>query len=168
MWQSESYTQPCMELVNKLLLILISFVVVFITKSFSQVTLYFVSTGKEKLAEILSTSIYEAEKNMEQFNAKIPSLKQYSRKCVTQVRNTGRIQTLMGRWRKFPMLDHASAAVRFRTERQIVNFTVQGTKAHWQVITLTFLISNISFSYFFASFFLKILMKFRGSRDRMS
>jgi len=82
--------------------------------------------GLEQATEL---SREEAAQFIASYFDKYPGVKQYLDATKQQARNTGHVQTLLGRRRSIPEINSANRQVREAAERMAINMPVQGTSA---------------------------------------
>jgi DNA polymerase-1 len=82
--------------------------------------------GLEQATEL---SREEAAKFIEAYFEKYPGVKQYLESTKQQARETGCVQTLLGRKRTIPEINSSNRQVREAAERMAINMPVQGTSA---------------------------------------
>ncbi|KAK3096165.1 hypothetical protein FSP39_023920 [Pinctada imbricata] len=85
--------------------------------------------GKEKLADYLKISAENAKGIMQSFLVTFPAVNQFTRKCVEFCQQFGYTKTIFHRQRLLPNIRHPSPPLRAQSERQAVNFCVQGSAA---------------------------------------
>lgn len=81
------------------------------------------------LAERMEVSRTEAKELIENYFQTYPRVREYIDECVEKARQTGYIETLMGRRRYLPDINSRNAVVRGYAERNAVNAPIQGTAA---------------------------------------
>ncbi len=81
------------------------------------------------LASQLQIPVEQAQAYIEQYFARYPGVRQYTRDTVAQAAKSGSVSTLMGRRRPMPQLKNADARARSAAERQAVNHPIQGLAA---------------------------------------
>lgn len=67
---------------------------------------------------------------MNYFPAQFPAINSFTRKCWGYAETFGHTETVSGRRRYFPHINHASPVIRAQARRQAVNFCVQGKIYH--------------------------------------
>ncbi len=82
--------------------------------------------GLEQATEL---SREEATQFITSYFAKYPGIKQYLESTKQRARDTGYVQTLLGRRRSIPEINSANRQVREAAERMAINMPVQGTSA---------------------------------------
>ncbi|XP_071546622.1 DNA polymerase nu-like isoform X2 [Panulirus ornatus] len=85
--------------------------------------------GQEKLAEVLQISPPEAMDIITSFIRHFPSIPSYMRSVVDLCRAQGFLTTIFSRRRFFPRITSHDPGVQAHTERQAVNFVIQGSGA---------------------------------------
>ena len=83
--------------------------------------------GNKALAESLEVDEEIAAKLAREFHATYPGIKRYSERTVTNVRDLGYCQTLVGRRRYLPSINSENSSERSQAERQALNTNIQGT-----------------------------------------
>lgn len=81
------------------------------------------------LAERMEVSRSEAKSLIENYFATYPRVREYIDECVEKARQTGYIETLLGRRRYLADINSRNAVVRGYAERNAVNAPIQGTAA---------------------------------------
>ena len=81
------------------------------------------------LAENLSISRTEAKEIIENYFRQYPSIKQYMENQMNFARETGYVQTLLGRKRWLRDINSSNQTVRGYAERNAINMPIQGTAA---------------------------------------
>lgn len=81
------------------------------------------------LAERMEVSRGEAKSLIENYFATYPRVREYIDECVEKARQTGYIETLLGRRRYLADINSRNAVVRGYAERNAVNAPIQGTAA---------------------------------------
>ena len=81
------------------------------------------------LAERLSISRAEAKELIDGYFASFPQVKEYMDGCIARARETGYVETLLGRRRYLPDINSRNANVRGFAERNAINAPIQGTAA---------------------------------------
>ncbi|MBN9387409.1 MAG: DNA polymerase I [Chloroflexi bacterium] len=81
------------------------------------------------LAQRTGFSVKEAGTFIKDYNERYPSIKAYLDQTPDQARETGYVQTILGRRRYMPELKNSNVVVRQAAERQAINMPVQGTAA---------------------------------------
>lgn len=85
--------------------------------------------GKERLGSILQTSPDHAKALMDSFLAKFPAIKSYMNETISHCKKVGSVSTICKRKRWFPSINSTNPNLRAHSERQAVNFPVQGSAA---------------------------------------
>lgn len=85
--------------------------------------------GKKAIGEQLTIAEDEALLLLESFHEKYKCIKEYISKTVKSCRRNGYIETISGRRRFLPNINHHHAATKSQAERQAVNTTIQGSAA---------------------------------------
>ncbi|KAL5516693.1 hypothetical protein EMCRGX_G002094 [Ephydatia muelleri] len=87
--------------------------------------------GKERLGSILKTSADHAKALMDSFLAKFPAIKLYMNEVLLHCRKgrQGNVSTISKRKRWFPHISSANPNLRAHSERQAINFPIQGSAA---------------------------------------
>ncbi|PNF22499.1 hypothetical protein B7P43_G14844 [Cryptotermes secundus] len=85
--------------------------------------------GAQKLAEILDVKGDEANFIISSFNSIFPGLHTFRQHVIDECQKQGYLCTVGGRRRLFPSICSSSFIVRAHTERQAVNFVIQGSAA---------------------------------------
>ncbi|XP_072178198.1 DNA polymerase theta-like [Diadema setosum] len=85
--------------------------------------------GAKALGEQLGVCEEDAAAFMESFKGQYKGMKNYLLNVVKQCKEKGYVQTLTGRRRYLPSINHANPGARSQAERQAVNTTVQGSAA---------------------------------------
>jgi DNA polymerase-1 len=81
------------------------------------------------LAGQLSISAAEAKTYIDNYFARYAHVAQYRDQVLERARQTGIVETLLGRRRQFPDLKHANKGLRSAAERMAFNTVFQGTAA---------------------------------------
>ena len=81
------------------------------------------------LARTADMSQEEARHFIQTFEASFPSVKEYVRETLHQVRTKGYVQTLLGRKRFLPNILNLPVVQRQAAEREAINMPIQGTNA---------------------------------------
>ena len=81
------------------------------------------------LAERMEVSRSEAKSLIENYFATYPRVREYIDECIEKARQTGYIETLLGRRRYLADINSRNAVVRGYAERNAVNAPIQGTAA---------------------------------------
>jgi DNA polymerase-1 len=82
--------------------------------------------GLEQATEM---SREEASKFITAYFEQYPGIKQYMEETKQQARDTGYVQTILGRRRSIPEINSSNRQVREAAERMAINMPVQGTSA---------------------------------------
>ena len=85
--------------------------------------------GAFGLAETLKIPRREAKGIIEAYFAEFPDLKAYQTEVVDRARETGYVETILGRKRWLPDITSANAVVRGFAERNAINAPIQGSAA---------------------------------------
>ncbi|XP_059169595.1 uncharacterized protein LOC131951257 [Physella acuta] len=85
--------------------------------------------GKEKLSDYLKVKPQVAKDIMNSFLLQFPSIDIFIKKCWSYAQDHGYTETVCGRRRYFPHINHPSPVLRAQAQRQAVNFCVQGSAA---------------------------------------
>merc|ERR550519_353478 len=85
--------------------------------------------GDKALAGQLGMEAMEAVRFMERFKRRYPGVGRFLVRCVADCRKSGWVETISGRRRPLPDINHSNAHRRAAAERQAVNTTVQGSAA---------------------------------------
>ena len=85
--------------------------------------------GAKALGEQLGVSEDEAYKFMDSFKSKYPQLKMFISTTISECRDKGYIETILGRKRFLPQINSPDLNKRAHAERQAVNSTIQGSAA---------------------------------------
>ena len=85
--------------------------------------------GAKALGEQLGVSEDEAYKFMDSFKSKYPQLKKFISTTISECRDKGYIETILGRKRFLPQINSPDLNKRAHAERQAVNSTIQGSAA---------------------------------------
>ncbi|KAF4531902.1 hypothetical protein B566_EDAN000931 [Ephemera danica] len=85
--------------------------------------------GMNKLEQVLQVNPNEARKILNTFTGKFPQIKNFSQRLVRRARDQGFVTSLSGRRRLFPNISSSDAKLRLQSERQAVNFLIQGSAA---------------------------------------
>jgi DNA polymerase-1 len=85
--------------------------------------------GAFGLAQNLNISRTEAREIIESYKAEFSGITSFMDRMVASARETGYVQTLMGRRRKLPDISSANQVVRAQAERNAINAPIQGTAA---------------------------------------
>ncbi|GLV34496.1 uncharacterized protein CBL_09744 [Carabus blaptoides fortunei] len=97
------------------------------TKKIVYATIY--GAGPGKLADILSVPQDKATAVLRDFTNKFPSLREFSTSTIEQCRIQGYLTSLSGRCRLFPNINSGVYGLKAQSERQAVNFLIQGSAA---------------------------------------
>ncbi len=81
------------------------------------------------LSQRTGFSVKEAGTFIKDYNERYPAIKAYLDQTPAQARETGYVQTILGRRRYMGELRNSNAAIRQAAERQAINMPVQGTAA---------------------------------------
>ena len=81
------------------------------------------------LSRQIGLSYKESSDFIKAYNEKYPNVRAYLEQTPNKARETGYVQTLLGRRRMMPELRNTNAVVRQEAERQAINMPVQGTAA---------------------------------------
>jgi DNA polymerase-1 len=81
------------------------------------------------LARDLGVSRREAERFIDSYFSRYPSVRRFLDSTVATARETGVVRTLLGRLRRLPELGSSNFQVRTEAERQAVNTPIQGSAA---------------------------------------
>lgn len=81
------------------------------------------------LAQRLDISQNEAKSLIEDYKRKYPKIFQYAERVLESARTKGYVETLIGRRRYFPDLNHKTFFMRQAAERAAINAPIQGTAA---------------------------------------
>jgi DNA polymerase-1 len=81
------------------------------------------------LSQRTGFSVKEAGTFIKEYNERYPAIKAYLDQTPNQARETGYVQTILGRRRYMGELRNSNAAIRQAAERQAINMPVQGTAA---------------------------------------
>ena len=81
------------------------------------------------MAETLKIPRREAKGIIEAYFAEFPDLKAYQTEVVDRARETGYVETILGRKRWLPDITSANAVVRGFAERNAINAPIQGSAA---------------------------------------
>ena len=79
------------------------------------------------LSTDLKCSAYEAREFINRFYAAHPKVREYLDSLVTRARDTGRVETLLGRTRAMPDINNSNFMIRSRAERASQNMPLQGS-----------------------------------------
>ena len=79
------------------------------------------------LSTDLKCSPYEAKEYINRFYTAHPKVREYLDGLVTMARDTGRVETLLGRTRSMPDINNSNFMVRSRAERASQNMPLQGS-----------------------------------------
>ncbi|KAK7479333.1 hypothetical protein BaRGS_00029411 [Batillaria attramentaria] len=82
--------------------------------------------GKDRLAEYLKVSPSKAKDIMDSFLVTFPAIQGFTRRCIDYAKRHGYTESILGRRRWVPKINHHTPQVRAQAERQAVNFCVQG------------------------------------------
>jgi DNA polymerase I len=74
-------------------------------------------------------SVSAADKLINDYNARFPSIQRFLQECVEQARSLGYVTTIMGRRRPLPDIKAPVASTRNAAERMAINSVVQGSAA---------------------------------------
>ncbi|CAI8031631.1 DNA polymerase nu [Geodia barretti] len=85
--------------------------------------------GKDKLAEILGVSPNAAKELMTSFLSRFSQVKSYMQRMINEARRKGYVETICRRKRWFPHIDSGNPHLRSYSERQAINFPIQGSAA---------------------------------------
>uniref|UniRef100_A0A1B6CG48 DNA-directed DNA polymerase family A palm domain-containing protein n=1 Tax=Clastoptera arizonana TaxID=38151 RepID=A0A1B6CG48_9HEMI len=85
--------------------------------------------GLNKVAEYLNLDLEESNQIVNRFLDKLPCLKTLSSRVIEKCRAQGYLQSLSGRLRLFPNISSTNPGLRSYSERQAVNFIIQGSAA---------------------------------------
>jgi DNA polymerase-1 len=81
------------------------------------------------LSQRTGFSVKEAGTFIKEYNERYPAIKAYLDQTPDQARETGYVQTILGRRRYMGELKNSNAVIRQAAERQAINMPVQGTGA---------------------------------------
>lgn len=81
------------------------------------------------LSQRTGFSVKEAGTFIKEYNERYPAIKAYLDQTPDQARETGYVQTILGRRRYMGELKNSNAVIRQAAERQAINMPVQGTAA---------------------------------------
>ncbi|MDB5078447.1 MAG: polA [Chloroflexi bacterium] len=81
------------------------------------------------LSQRTGFSVKEAGTFIKEYNERYPSIKAYLDQTPLEARETGYVQTILGRRRYMGELKNSNAVIRQAAERQAINMPVQGTAA---------------------------------------
>ena len=82
-----------------------------------------------RLAKDIGVSRKEAERFIEAYFARYPTVRAFIDETIAKARETGHVRTLLGRLRRLPDLRAKNFPVRMEAERQAMNTPVQGSAA---------------------------------------
>jgi len=85
--------------------------------------------GPQRLGRDLKITMDEARAFLEAYFREFPNVPEFQRKCVEQARTDGYVQTLLGRRREIPDVNHGAPGIRANAENMAKNTPVQGTAA---------------------------------------
>ncbi|XP_034242675.1 DNA polymerase nu-like [Thrips palmi] len=85
--------------------------------------------GASKLVEFLHIDYNQASKILQKFAGTFPKMEDFTKSVVRDCRKQGYLTTETGRIRLFPNINSPNFQIRMHSERQAVNFLVQGTAA---------------------------------------
>jgi DNA polymerase nu len=85
--------------------------------------------GKERLAEILSSTSQLAKELMDGFLSKFSGVQKFIHRTIEYCQKHGHVVSLLGRKRFLPSIHSKNHMERSHSERQAVNFVVQGSAA---------------------------------------
>jgi len=81
------------------------------------------------LAKTLGISRTEAGDFIRRYRKRFPKIDQFLQQCVKQAKDTGYVETIMGRRRRIPNIDSPNPSRRAQAERLAINSVVQGSAA---------------------------------------
>jgi DNA polymerase-1 len=85
--------------------------------------------GAFGLSQSLGIPVKEAEKFIEAYFARYAGVKRYMEETLAKAETEGRVETLWGRPRLLPELQHPNRAVRENAKRVAINSRIQGSAA---------------------------------------
>ncbi|KAJ9596396.1 hypothetical protein L9F63_012559, partial [Diploptera punctata] len=85
--------------------------------------------GAAKLTEFLKITEDEARNIITSFNGICPVLQRFRQQVLMECQKLGYLITIGGRRRNFPNINSCNSQTRYHTERQAINFIIQGSAA---------------------------------------
>jgi DNA polymerase-1 len=74
-------------------------------------------------------TVPDAQKLINAYNKRFPSIQQFMMECVQQAQTKGYVETILGRRRQLPDINSGVLAIRNANERMAINSVVQGSAA---------------------------------------
>ncbi|KAK9508897.1 hypothetical protein O3M35_006340 [Rhynocoris fuscipes] len=99
------------------------------TKTKTLVYAHIYGAGVKKIADILSIDETKASELITQFDELFPGLNKFRQKLLIQCRKDKKLITIGGRQRRFPNINSPDLRAKTYSERQAVNFVIQGSAA---------------------------------------
>ncbi len=81
------------------------------------------------LSKALRIPRYQAQEFIDRYHARFPRIEEFLQTCITQAKENGYVETLLGRRRRINDIDAANPQRRAAAERLAINSVVQGSAA---------------------------------------